>query len=92
MSQEITRPTHFFLRGGGWGGRGIKEVYQEICGFVQVVYDHSIRTSPKVNHTDGGEFMSSFIARMTSLCNTTESRAQPLCARVTSCLIAVRNP
>ena len=36
--------------------------------------------------------MSSFIALMTSLCNTTESRAQPLCARVTSCLMAVRKP
>ena len=36
--------------------------------------------------------MSSFIALMTSLCNTTESKAQPLCARVTSCLIAVRKP
>ena len=36
--------------------------------------------------------MSSFIALMTSLCRTTESRAQPLCARVTSCLIAVRKP
>ena len=36
--------------------------------------------------------MSSFIALMTSLCSTTESRAQPLCARVTSCLIAVRKP
>ncbi len=42
--------------------------------------------------TEGGELMSSFIALMTSLCSTTESRAQPLCARVTSCLMAVRKP
>ena len=46
----------------------------------------------QVNLTAGGELMSSFIALITSLCSTTESRAQPLCARVTSCLMAVRKP
>lgn len=43
-------------------------------------------------HTAGGAEMSSFTALMTSLCKVTESSAQPLCALVTSCLIAVKNP
>ena len=42
--------------------------------------------------SDGALFMSSFIIFVTSLSSTTLSRAQPLCARVISCLIAVRKP
>lgn len=42
--------------------------------------------------TAGGDIISSLTALITSLCSVTESSAQPLCALVTSCLIAVKNP
>ena len=40
----------------------------------------------------GAEEMSSFIILVTSLSRTTASSAQPLCARVISCRMAVRKP
>ena len=42
--------------------------------------------------TAGGELMSSLKDLVTSLYKITESRDHPLCALVTSCLIAVRKP
>ena len=42
--------------------------------------------------SEGGECTSSFIILVTSLSRITASRAQPLCARVISCLMAVRKP
>ena len=40
----------------------------------------------------GGAVMSSLFIRVTSLCTTTVSSAQPLCALVTSCRMAVTKP
>ena len=42
--------------------------------------------------TAGGAVISSLMDLRTSLCSVTWSRAQPLCALVTSCLMAVRKP
>lgn len=50
------------------------------------------KISLHVIHTEGGAVISSLFCFSTSLCIVTVSKAQPLCARVASCLIAVRNP
>lgn len=49
-------------------------------------------TSLNVIHTEGGAVISSLFCFSTLLCIVTLSKAQPLCARVASCLIAVRKP
>lgn len=44
------------------------------------------------HYTGGGAFISSLDLFVTSLCKDTISKAQPLCARATSCFIAVKKP
>lgn len=62
-----------------------------IVGIELLMQKFVIRTEFFVP-SPGGELISSLINLVTSLSNTTVSKAQPLCARVISCLIAVRKP
>ena len=72
---------------------GIQRLSQILfrCKRVNLKYHH-IGWEYQYLPSLGAELMSSFISLVTSLSRTTPSSAQPLWARVISCLIAVRKP
>ena len=76
-------------------GRGVKSTLAGGSVSLQPLRSHPAPSRYRpctYTPSAGGWWTSSFIILVTSLCRMTESSAQPLCARVTSCLIAVRKP